>query len=469
MAFIKQPFSRKTNQSNESGYVDGGQTQESNTQAPTSNWVNLNQLISGNQGTGKQMAADLTKGVNSQASKAVEDAGAWETKAAGEVSKGIKEDYSKKFNTMDFSKMSEADKAGYQTWKAKSGYSGPADASKAQGYNGVFKGIADANEKVGQAGDFNGGGQQVLAKETLAKNNANYGAGMGMLDTILMRQAGGAQALDKTQADYGAVKDSDGQDSTKLNQNFKTMTNSVADKIKSTRELGEGRNALAQTALNARVNQLAQDNAMDVIKENYANVDENRAAVAEAKKKMKDAGIPQDVINARIGDMVRQASTSLTRGDVMSNEQRTALTNMTGLGGIGDAKTIEEMQRAGSNAVFDPRIDDAAIQSLIDETQARRQAEAQAAEEAARQVKVAEGQARDARDTTANAENQQDQAAFDEMNNQPYDPNDPGGQYETGYRAEQGNEEGSYTGQEVGKGLKKVGNEVRKTWKRWNS
>jgi len=114
---------------------------------------------------------------------------------------------------------------------------------------------------------------------------------------------------------------------------------------------------------------LGDETQREVGRQNSENSGQNAAAIAGVRTRMEEAGIAPEVIEARIGEMVTQASTSLDRGDVISDSQRVALGNMTGLGGISsDTAMLEDMQSAKDPVVFDPRVDDAVLDALINET-----------------------------------------------------------------------------------------------------
>ena len=364
MAYIKNPFDKKEQQSSESGVIN---TSSGNTGtqsgAPVSNWVNLNQIINGNQGTGQQMADTATSDVKTEAQGVVDDSGAWQNKAVKQAASGVKEDYSKKLEQTDFSRMSEADKNSYRNWQSRAAYSGPAAYDKAEGYDSLYEKKGKANERVAQAGDFTGGGQQGLAKETLGKGNANYGSGMSMLDTILMRQAGGGQSLDEVQNKYGKV----GDDKTVLDQKLGTAQTEVAKAIKMNQIIAGRRDGAAQNVLNSKLAGLSDRATAAMKRANEEAQASNQRFYEEQKQKMLDAGVDPATIMNNLNKYITKASTNRSRGDVMTDAERTAANNLRQLDAVGNEAILKDMNTFydPDKLVRDPRVDDAAIADLI--------------------------------------------------------------------------------------------------------
>lgn len=198
MAYIRDPL--KQDEGQQGGGVIGTDGQQiagdSAGAKPVSNWTNLNKYVEGNQGSGANIADKMLEQGNQDVNAAGVANKSFEEGANKQVTSGIKQDdYSNFFSSGDLSNVSDQQKNDYSAWKQKPNYSGPNDASEAQGYGDASQ--ATNKAKTQAAKSANQESQYGLAQESLGKGNQNYNGGMSMLDTVLARQAGGGQKIDE--------------------------------------------------------------------------------------------------------------------------------------------------------------------------------------------------------------------------------------------------------------------------------
>lgn len=337
MAFIKKPFQPSTTQSNQSGMTGAGAGDTAKPgQEQVSDWVNLNSIIEGNQGSGADMAAVTLAGGNKAADTAETSASTFASDVAKESRSGVKKDLSQDIAKWDWKNLTDGQVAAYGDWKKAPSYSGPVDPTKAKGYESLESNTNKAVDEVKKSSSLTDMAVS-LNTTTLGKDNANYKGGMSMLDAILQRQAGGGAAIDALQAKGSTlVRKKDG------------AIKAADASIKSALDTAKGRDGSATAALNS-----LRDKAASDIESNRgqraAGVVEREKAKAEAElskdlnwNNLSDAE-KSDAIQSTVGINTRD----LTLADISSADELAALNRLNGM-------TDTDLSLATSGQGFDP-------------------------------------------------------------------------------------------------------------------
>lgn len=252
MAYIRNPADMQRKQTSaQSGVIgQGGATGEAQVQGQVSNWTNLNAYVDQNAGSGEQIAGEITKGADQAVAKFGDQGKAFAGEAQKSAQAGVKNDtgYGDLFAKGDLSNISDKQKQGYAAWKNAPNYVGPNSMTNVKGYGDVTNARDKAVNEVARRGTFEG--QNVVARETFGKQAPAYSSGMSMLDTVLARQAGGADKLDALQKNNSAAV---------LNERLGGFKGQAAGAIAAAKTRGAENQAAVQNALQDRYKQSIVD------------------------------------------------------------------------------------------------------------------------------------------------------------------------------------------------------------------
>ncbi len=323
MAFIRQPFQTKKGESGTIGTTPGGATDTPQGTAPTSDWVNLQNYIAGNQGTGQEIANQLVDPGRAANANFQAEASNFKNLATNQIAGGQKQarDWYADPAHADLSNLSDAQKTDYQDWLKQADYSGPNSASEItqapgtepspfglqnpyDAYKGAQTKAADTYRRYGSQE-----GLQGLAAETLGKGNANYTGGMSLLDTILAQQAGGGGTLEK----YAGAKA--GQNAANIDRAAKMTGESIDNQIAQAKFNATGTTDRVKSAVQQRYDQegdlKALQNLESVGAQGHKAADKaQEIATAEAKQREDQAKAAQDQITKTTAEQKRMAETA---------------------------------------------------------------------------------------------------------------------------------------------------------------
>jgi hypothetical protein len=309
MAYIKQPFEVNKNIStNQSGIISpNGESSNAgnagNISPLSQNWVNLNNYIDQNQGAGAGMADKILQ-PGQDAINNLSTAGSDFAKNANDQSSaGTKKDTAGYGDAFKSGNVSGVDTNAYKSWTEAPAYKGPADAQSATGYGDFTKQSGNAKELAGRSA--NQGMQYGLAKDTLGKDYQPYNAGMSMLDTILTRQAGGGEKLDKFNTDNSG-------------ENIDKRTNDIT------------------SGVNANI---------------AANRDSGNAVTGNIRNNLQDR-YTQDLYNVNKRAGINEQST----GDLGSSAEIAALQKMIELGANGNGANFNKTAAIAQTPDFKPQL-----------------------------------------------------------------------------------------------------------------
>jgi hypothetical protein len=266
MAFVRNPLKDDGDQSSGVIGTDGQPITDApgaSPARPVSNWTNLENYVQGNQGAGSQIADKMLEQGNADVSAANNAGASFAEKAKKQVDDSTKKDAGwsdffnkgeertnqytgQKYMAEGLSDASPEKIAAYNSWKDAPNYGGPQDAASADGYGDLQSATGKARDSAARS--YTQDSQFALAKDSLGKGNQNYNGGMGMLDTILARQAGGGQKIDDFNTNNSAEK---------INERTKGVTDAIGGQIAAAKLAGDKADSDVKTALQGKLDKYA--------------------------------------------------------------------------------------------------------------------------------------------------------------------------------------------------------------------